>query len=342
MTGPLVPGCVEPLVEGFDAALLDLDGVLYVGPAAVPGAARAVRAARAADVAVAFVTNNASRTPETVAAHLLELGIQAEAADVVTSAQAAARLLAGLVPTGSPVLVVGGDGLRHALRDRGLVPVATWAERPVAVAQGFAPDVDWRLLAEGTAAVRAGVPWVASNLDRTIPTALGISPGNGTLVDVVAAASGRRPVVAGKPELPLHREAARRVGAQRPLVVGDRLDTDIEGANRAGVPSLLVLSGVTTVAALLGAPQSRRPTWLAEDLADGLLRSHEEVRSGPDGTWHCGGWTAVVAGERVLLRGTGTRVAAVRVLCVAAWATGRAVDPADVARVSAREPVGAV
>ena len=334
MTVPLVAGRAGPLVDGFDATLLDLDGVLYVGRVPVAGAAEAVRVTRARGVAVAYVTNNASRTPETVAEHLTDLGIPAKAAEVVTSAQAAATLVADLVPVGAPVLVVGGDGLRRALEDRGLRPVRSWSDGPAAVVQGFSPDVDWRLLAEGAAAVRAGVPWVASNLDRTIPTELGISPGNGTLVDVVAAASGSRPVVAGKPEPPLHREAATRVGALRPLVVGDRLDTDIEGAYRAGVPSLLVLTGVTTAEDLVAAPPERRPSWLAEDLRAGLLEPHEAVVRGAYG-WRCGGWHARLDGRRVVLEGSGARVAGLRALCVAAWSTGREASADAVAAVTA-------
>ena len=208
---------------------------------------------------VAFVTNNAARTPEAVAAHLRDLGVAAEPDDVVTSAQAAATLVAERVPAGAPVLVVGGDGLRAALTERGLRPVASADDEPAAVVQGFAPDVGWTLLTEGVVAVRRGLPWVASNLDRTIPTARGLAPGNGALVGVIAAVTGATPVVAGKPELALHEEAVRRTGAQRPLVVGDRLDTDIEGANRAGADSLLVLTGVTSPGELVCAAGATAP-----------------------------------------------------------------------------------
>ena len=258
---PLTGGSGEPLVTCYDAAFLDLDGVLYVGPDAVPGAPEAVAEARAAGMRVAFVTNNASRTPETVAAHLTTVGIPAEARDVVTSAQAAAAVVAAAVAAGSAVLVVGGDGLDAALVERGLRPVRTLSEAPVAVVQGLAPDVDWGLLAEGTYAVRAGLPWFASNLDATVPTAHGLARGNGALVGVITAATGRRPVATGKPETPLHQEAVRRTGARRPIVVGDRLDTDIEGANRAAVPSLLVLTGVTTARdVMLAEPRQRPPS----------------------------------------------------------------------------------
>jgi glycerol-1-phosphatase len=134
------------------------------------------------------------------------------------------------------------------------------------VVSGFHPDVGWRLLAEGAYAVAAGLPWVASNVDPTIPMPRGNAPGNGALVAAIRLATGREPVVAGKPEPPLHREAILRTGARHPLVVGDRLDTDIEGAVRAGADSMLVLSGVSGAVDLVSAPPARRPTFVARDL----------------------------------------------------------------------------
>jgi len=325
---PLARGSDVPLARRHDALLFDLDGVLYVGPAAVPGASAAVAAARDAGCAVAFVTNNASRTPQTVAAHLRDLGIPAGPADIVTSAQAVAGLVAADVPAGAAVLVVGGEGLAAALRERGLRPVDSAAAPPAAVVQGFAPEVGWQQLAEGTYAVRAGVPWYASNLDATIPTARGIAPGNGALVDVVATATGRRPVVAGKPETPLHTEAVRRTGARNPLVVGDRLDTDIEGAVRAGAPSLLVLTGVTSPLELVQAPPSRRPTYVAAELGSGLHEPHPPVAV-DGGSHRCGGWTVTAGAGGLELHGAGDRVDALRALCVAVWsAHGEPSSPA--------------
>jgi HAD superfamily hydrolase (TIGR01450 family) len=251
----------------YDVALLDLDGVVYRGEEPVPGAAEAIAAARAAGMRFAFVTNNAARTPAAVAARLAEVGVPAGADDVVTAAQAAATLLRTLVPAGARVLVTGGEGLRVATAEAGFAVVASADDAPAAVVQGYAPDLAYADLAETALAVRAGAVWVASNLDATIPTARGELPGNGALVALVAHATGRRPdASAGKPERALHDEAVRRSGAVRPLVVGDRLDTDIEGANRVGCDSLLVLTGVTDAAALLAAPPERRPTYVARDL----------------------------------------------------------------------------
>ena len=194
----------------------------------------------------------------------------------MTSAQAAAHMLADRLPAGAPVLVVGGSGLRMALRERGLRPVTTAADRPLAVVQGFSPDISYSILAEGGLAVAAGALFVASNSDRTLPSRRGNQPGNGSLAQVIAYATGVKPLVAGKPEPPLHHESVLRTGAQHPLVVGDRLDTDIEAAQRVGADSLLVLTGVTSPADAVLAPPSQRPTYLAEDLA-GLHQPQPEV-----------------------------------------------------------------
>jgi len=239
----------------------------------------------------------------------------------VTSAQAAARLVAARVRPAAKVLVVGGEGLVAALRERGLEPVDAFADDVSAVVQGFAPDVGWRALAEGSYAVTAGRPWVVSNLDATVPTPRGMAPGNGQLVGVVRATTGRDPdAVAGKPELPLHEEAVRRTGARRPLVVGDRLDTDIEGAVRAGTPSLLVLTGVSGPADLLAAPPARRPSYLGGGLADGLLEEHPPVRR--DGAaWTCRDARVERDGDRVRSTGAGG-LDALRALAALWWAGG--------------------
>ncbi len=318
---PGLRGSAEPLDTAYDVALLDLDGVVYLGGTAIPGAAQALRKAGEAGMRLAYVTNNAYRTPAAIAALLTSFGVAASPGDVVTSAQAAARMLAERLPAGAQVLVIGGSGLRMAVRARGLSPVSTAAGRPQAVVQGYSPDVSYSMLAEGGLAVGAGALFVATNGDLTLPSARGRQPGNGSLMQVIATATGVRPLVAGKPEPPLHRESVLRTGAKRPLVVGDRLDTDIEGAHRVGADSLLVLTGVTGPAEAVLAPPSQRPTYLADDLA-GLLGPHPGVTS-QDGAFGCGGWTARVAGDRLELAGRGERIDGLRALCAAAWASGR-------------------
>ena len=269
---------------------------------------------------LAFVTNNAARTPESVAAHLSELGVEAAATDVVTSAQAAAREVANRVPAGAAVLVVGGEGLEVALRERGLVPVSGAADSPVAVVQGFHPDVGWRQLAEAAYVLAGGVPWVASNLDLTVPTARGIAPGNGALVAAVSTAAGRQPdVVAGKPFRPLFDETLLRIGAERPIVVGDRLDTDIEGATSCGADSLLVMTGVTDLAALCAAAGPRRPSYVAWTLS-GLLTPHATPQR-RDASWQHAGWSVQSAEGALVVEAAGDdRDAGLRTAVVAAWA----------------------
>ncbi|MFJ3823649.1 HAD hydrolase-like protein [Streptomyces nodosus] len=328
-------GSARPLSEAYDTALLDLDGVVYAGGEAIAHAVESLGSARAGGMHLAYVTNNALRTPEAVAAHLTELGIPAEAADVITSAQAVARLIAEQVPAGSRVLVVGGEGLRVALRERGLVPVESADDDPVAVVQGYGgPGLPWGRFAEASYAVARGVPWFASNTDLTIPSARGIAPGNGAAVEVVRIATGAEPQVAGKPLPPMHRETILRTGAERPLVVGDRLDTDIEGAFNGGVDSLLVLTGVTDGAQLLAAPPHHRPTYVDADLR-GLLGGQPEVVATDDG-YGCGGWTAR-ANERLELEGEGETLDGLRALCAAAWtAAGDGVCTLDAGKALAR------
>jgi glycerol-1-phosphatase len=311
-------GSAEPLDTAYDVALLDLYGVVYLGGIAIPGAAQALRKASAAGMRLAYVTNNAFRTPAAIAALLTSFGVPATREDVVTSAQAAARLLADRLPAGAPVLVIGGSGLRMALRERGLRPVSTAIDKPQAVVQGYAPDVSYPMLAEGGLAVAAGALFVASNADRTLPSRRGRQPGNGALLAVIATATGVQPLVAGKPEPPLHNESVLRTGARHPLVVGDRLDTDIEAAHRVGADSLLVLTGVTGPAEAVLAPPSQRPTYLAEDLA-GLLEPHPGITE-EDGAFGCGGWAARLDGGWLELTGDGERIDGLRALCAAAWA----------------------
>jgi glycerol-1-phosphatase len=310
----------RPLCEAYDVALLDLDGVVYLGRAAVPGAPDALAEARRRSMRLAFVTNNASRSPSAIVAELTSLGVPADPAEVVTSAQAAAHLIADRVPPGSAVLVVGGIGLRLALRDRGLRPVSTAADKPAAVVQGYGPGIDYGLLAEGALAVRAGALYVASNVDPTLPTGRGQQPGNGSLVQVIVTATGTKPVVAGKPEPPLHAETVARTGAKRPLVVGDRLDTDIEGAVRVGADSMLVLTGVSGPADAVLAPPDRRPAYLAHDVS-GLLEPHPEVTAAGE-EFRCGGWTARRHAGRLEISGGREPIDGLRALCAAAWSAG--------------------
>jgi glycerol-1-phosphatase len=313
-------GSERPLHTAYDTGLLDLDGVVYAGGNAIAHAVESLGTARDAGMHLAYVTNNALRTPAAVAEHLTELGVPARPEDVITSAQAVARLIAEEVPPGAKVLAIGGEGLRVALRERGLEPVDSADDDPAAVVQGYGgPELTWGRLAEASLAVARGVPWYASNTDLTIPSPRGILPGNGAAVAVVRIATGGEPRVAGKPQPPMHRETILRTGAKRPLVVGDRLDTDIEGAYVGEVDSLLVLTGVTTPTQLVAAEPKHRPTYVAADLR-GLLTAHPDVEAEQGGNgFRCGGWTASVDTDRLRVDGAGDTYDGLRALCAAAW-----------------------
>lgn len=320
----MLSSCATPLCEAYDLAMLDLDGVVYIGAEAVPGAAEHLQRARDAGMRCAFVTNNASRPPEAVADHLGSLGVHARPDDVVTSAQAAARLLADGLSPQAHVVVLGASGLEDAVRETGLCPVrvedrdATHAD---AIVTGFGPDVTWGEIMRAAVRIRDGLWWVASNTDQTFPSRFGVAPGHGVLVDTLRRFSGVDPVVAGKPAVPLLEETMRRGDGERPLLVGDRLDTDIEGSRQVGVDSLLVLTGVTGLPELAAASPTQRPTYVGTDLGS-LLRPQPAPE--PDGPgWALGGWTARVepdaATGRLLVRGAGTVEDWWRVVAVACW-----------------------
>jgi glycerol-1-phosphatase len=298
-----VQGTDRPLAEIFDVALLDLDGVVYRGQQPVAHAADALTEARRRGMRLSFVTNNALRPPDEVARRITAAGVAAEPGEVATSAQAAARLLAEQLPAGSRVLVAGGAGLRQAISERGLVVVRSADDEPAAVATGYDPEITYARLAEAVLAIFHGAIWVASNTDVTVPTERGLLPGAGALVAFIAAATKVHPQVAGKPERALHEEATSRSGAKRPIVVGDRLDTDIEGANGVGAPSLLVLTGVATLAELIGAKTDQRPTYLGADLRSLLRPAPMVTREGL--SVRCGGWSCSSADSRLQWAGGG-------------------------------------
>lgn len=300
----------KAVVAGYDHVIFDLDGVLILGDQPVAGAAGAVVGLSQLGIKLSYATNNASRSADQVADLLTGLGIPAKPPEIVTSARAAAAVLARRFSPGDGVLVVGSEALVAEVRLVGLRPVTSAADAPVAVVQGYSWDVGWQALAEASVAIRAGALWVATNLDRTLPSPRGPLPGNGALVAALATALDRQPDVAvGKPAPELFAIAAGSGGVSRSLVVGDRLDTDIEGANRAGLDSLLVLTGVSTPADLLAAGQGRRPTYVACDLG-GLGRE-------PSGT--VGDWLVKRDADTLVLSGDGPVSDALWALCQAWW-----------------------
>lgn len=327
----------EPLCAAYDLAMLDLDGVVYVGPDAVPGAPEHVAAARSGGMTVAFITNNASRPPQAVASHLTELGVTAGPADVVTSAQAAAGVLLERLGAGARVVLLGGDGLAEALAERGLEAVGV-EDDAAAVVSGYGPQVRWADIMRAATRIRDGLWWVASNTDMSIPTPYGVAPGHGVLVDTIRRFSGVEPVVAGKPARPLLDETVRRVGGDRPLMVGDRLDTDIEGARTLGIDSLLVLTGVTGLAELVAARPGERPSYVGVDLR--ALTEAQPAPAARDDAWVLGGWTAYAGDDGLVVSGGGAVDDWWRVVAAAGWTwldeTGSVVDTSSVEVPTAR------
>ncbi|MBV9823501.1 MAG: HAD-IIA family hydrolase [Actinobacteria bacterium] len=317
-------GSSQPLATRYDVALLDLDGVVYLGEQPVTGAPEALAAARRAGMRLAFVTNNASRTPGQVAELLDRVGVPADPGEVVTSAQAAAHYLADRLPAGAPVLVLGTTGLIEALTERGLRPVFSADDEPAAVVQGFHPGIDWQALVEGAVAIGRGVPWLATNLDATVPSPRGPLPGNGSLVAALRHATGATPDATGKPDPTMHAESVERSAARHPVVVGDRLDTDIESARRVDCASLLVLTGVTDPARLLAAPPLHRPDYLGRDVS-ALLHGHPEVIvTGAEAS--CRAARVRITGTELVLSTDGTAdsegsdgLDGLRALAVASW-----------------------
>lgn len=316
------------LAELFDLALVDLDGVVYVGPDAVAGSVDAIAQSNSLGLRTAFVTNNAGRPASQVADHLRSLGIDVQDEDVVTSAMAAADLLAHRLPAGSAIGIVGGVGVSASVEAAGLRAVAPSSSEAVAILMGFGPDISWRDLAEASYAVAAGALFVATNTDRTFPTPQGIAPGSGAFVAAVQEASGVTPLVAGKPEPTLYRNAIDRFQSKNALVIGDRLDTDIAGAVNAGLTSLLVLSGICSARQAVLASVGQRPDLIAADL-QGLMTEQVFVRdiANSGQRWEHRGWSAHLEDSVVVVTApeqdqgqSADWVDGVRCAAAAAWA----------------------
>lgn len=256
------------LIDNHDGVLFDLDGVLYAGEHAIDGAVEAVERLKVDGLPCAYVTNNASRSAQTVSDHLNSLGIPAHATEVFGSVPVAVDLMSRELRPGVRVLVTGSDYLRTEVAQAGYTVVGSASERPAAVIQGFDPDLSWRELAEASYAINDGARWFATNLDLTIPRDRGIAPGNGALVEAISRATGTIPTAAGKPEPIMFSRAAQMLGMQAPLVVGDRLDTDILGGNRAQFTTALVLTGIDTAEAAAAAEQAYRPDYILTGLHD--------------------------------------------------------------------------
>jgi glycerol-1-phosphatase len=290
---------VSALIDVYDTALFDLDGVIYLGPDAVPGAVEAMAELHRRAKTVMYVTNNAARPVQVVIDQLNRLGIFADSGTVLTSAQVAATALAVELPPGAKVLVSGSANLIALMREAGFDVVASADDFPVAVIQGYDPDLNWRQLDEAALAIQRGARWFATNADASRPTDRGVVPGVGGAIALLSTAIGGSPTIFGKPHRPMLEEALRRTGATRAIFVGDRLDTDIVGASANGLDSLLVLSGAHGKRDLVDAPTPAHPSHIGADVGALLRPARVAFVSGE--TAECGRQRAVVAGERITI-----------------------------------------
>lgn len=327
----------QTLIQAYDVLLVDLDGVVYTGADAIPGAVDGLNQATDLGHTVGFLTNNAARTPETVAAQLNGFGIHTDAAHIVTSPHAAVPLLASQIPAGAEVLVIGGEGLLREVEHAGFNVTHTATPETKGVIQGFAPDVAWTDLAEAAYAVSGGAVWIGTNSDWTIPREKGIAPGNGTLLSAVHTATGTMPVVAGKPERPIYKTAFSRFKGERYVAIGDRLDTDILGGNRAKIDTIIVLTGVDKAKQILAANKDERPSYIIPTLAE-LHQPYDAVALDGD-TASCGGVTVTLK-DAVLRVQTGdpTSVQALRAAAALVWHGDRPIWAMDVDERIVGEP----
>jgi glycerol 3-phosphatase-2 len=251
------------LADRYDSFLLDIDGVLMRGEEAIPGAPEAVERLRGEGVPRVFMTNNSARTPDEVAARLSRVGIAASPDEVVTSALATADVLSrdGV----ARAFLVGERGVRDALNDAGIEVVDGEPDEVDAVIVGWDRSADYARLRRAALLVERGARLVATNADAAFPAEDGLWPGAGALLSVVTVTTGADADVVGKPRPAMFVAARERASGRRPLVIGDRLDTDIAGAAALGWDSLLVFTGITSTLDLEGADV--RPTYVRDDLS---------------------------------------------------------------------------
>jgi HAD superfamily hydrolase (TIGR01457 family) len=299
---------------GYDTVLCDLDGVIYEGKEAIVDSVETINKFIAQGVSVGYVTNNSSRKQETIADQLAGFGIRTEPENIISSAKTGVEILATLIPAGAKVLVVGGEGLRSRVLEAGFELVVNSDEKPAGVIQGFDPSVAWTDLAEASYSIANGAKWVATNQDWTIPREKGIAPGNGTLVSAVHTAVGQLPIVAGKPEPAIYKTALEHFGSKKAIFIGDRIDTDIRGANRAEIDSVLVMTGISTRKEALGLKQEDRPVFIIETMAE-LLYDYDQPKKTKRG-FACRGVEVELLGNKVLVtNGDPKSIGALRAAC---------------------------
>ena len=320
----------KALLSYYDAVFADLDGVVYEGGKAIDYAVPALEKVSELGLKLAFVTNNSSRKPATIAEQIAGYGLKVSEEQVVSSGQTGVELLSTLIPAGSKVLVVGGEGLRTYTQQAGFELVDDSTANPAAVIQGFSPDVGWKHLSEAAYSIQNGAKWVATNQDWTIPQERGVAPGNGTLVSAVHTAVGQLPLVAGKPEVAIFNTAIRRTQAQRPLFIGDRIDTDILGANRSGIDSLLVLTGISQAKELLAVKADSQPKFVVADLRE-LHLPYAQPKETKFGFKLRGAEVELLGNKVRVISGDPKGIDVLRCACKVIWNSGKAIHALDVA-----------
>ena len=320
---------MSAMIDGYDVAFFDLDGVIYLGPNAVDGVPDGVAALRERGVRTVFVTNNAARPAQTVIDQLRQIGYPCEFDDIITSAQASASYLQRVLPAGSRVMVAGTQNLVDEVTNAGFVIAADADDSPDAVIQGYDPNLLWSRLDQAGYAIQEGARWFATNTDANRPTERGLVPGVGAAIDAVGSTVSFRPTIIGKPYAPMMEEAVRRTGAEHPLFVGDRLDTDIAGAVGVGMDSFLVFTGAHGKHELVRAEASERPTSIGWSVASLLEPPRVAAVSGRSAT--CGGATVTAQpdGTAPVEGDLGTQSAqfdALWALCQLSW-SGLVTDP---------------
>ena len=275
---------VTTFFNGYDGLLCDLDGVVYAGAQPIDSAVGTLNTLSERGIPVAFVTNNASKSAIEVANRLITLGVTTDSDHVMTSAQAVVDLLKTKYKSHhGPVLVIGFPQLAEHVQAAGFAITSIAADSPQVVVQGFNANLGWDDLAQASFAIQQGAGWLASNLDLTIPLAQGVAPGNGSLVNAVAQATGVRPeLAAGKPAPVMFTSMAQKFSMRHPLVVGDRLDTDVLGAANAGFHGALVETGIHRREDLAIFHEVVRPDWVLPDLSVLLSAPRNEYRGQHD------------------------------------------------------------
>lgn len=263
-------------LQPIRSLIVDMDGVLYRGTEVIPGTREFLQFLRGRGIRFTLATNNATRTPQQFVDKLASMGVLAEPGEILTSALATAGYLAEIAPSGARVFVVGQDGLRAAVRDKGFALVEENADYVVA---GMDFTICYEDLAQASLQIRAGARFIGTNPDKTFPSERGILPGAGSLLAFLEAASGVEPIIVGKPETAMMEQAMALMDA-RPgdtAVLGDRLETDILAGRRAGLLTVLVLSGITDRDTLSGSEY--QPDLIYDDVKD--LHAHwKEVLDG--------------------------------------------------------------